>query len=359
MAKWYNGEKIRAINADIEVTYGKRTNGKSYDDKKDSLEAFAKNGDEFFYLRRRLEEIKGVKINTYFSDMHTVLNELFNGRYADIVEYDVLARGGEFYLIGYDKHYERHLFERIGYYGALVQGEYLKSASFPKVTKLTFEEFLTRNVELEDEFTKLQSIISTVGRNRKHFRVRLIGNTVNQNNQILRGMNIDPRKIDQGELKVYDYYSDKGTRTRVAVEYCPSDEGDEENRFFNFGRQREAMIVNGEWETDAYRLYRDLPENDITDQFVFTDGVIKVYVYVDANNLQMYVNNQRENTAGKYITFSTDVTRLNRNTFNWSCDYKPVMNVKRAIKSIMNNGNVEFSSYLAADDFYYITNGRL
>lgn len=359
MAKWYNGEKIRSTGADIQITYGKRSNGKSYDDKIDSLESFAKNGDEFFYLRRRLEEIKGVNINTYFSDMHAVLNELFSGRYSDIVEYDIHARGGEFYLIGYDNHYERHLFDRIGYYAALVQGEYKKTASFPTVTKLTYEEFLTRGVELDDEFTKLQSIISTVGRNRENFRVRLIGNTVNMNSQILRGMNIDPRKIQQGELKVYDYYSDNGTKTRVAVEYCASDEGDTVNRFFNFGRQREAMIVNGEWETDSYRLYSDLPENDITDQFVFTDGVIKVYVYVDANNQKMYVNNQRENTAGKYITFSTDVTRLNRNTFNWSCDYKPVLNVKRAIKSIMNNGNVEFSSYLTADDFYYITNGRL
>ena len=37
MAKWYNGDKMRATNADIQITYGKRSNGKSYDDKIDSL----------------------------------------------------------------------------------------------------------------------------------------------------------------------------------------------------------------------------------------------------------------------------------------------------------------------------------
>lgn len=359
MTKWYNGDKIRATNADIQITYGKRSNGKSYDDKLDSLESFAKYGNEFFYLRRRLEEIKGVNINSYFSDMHDPLNEMFAGRFDGIGEYDIMARAGEFYLIGFDSDYNRNLFGRIGYYAALVQGEYKKTASFPNVTKLTYEEFLTRGAELENEFTRFQSIISTVGRNRENFKVRLIGNTVNMNSQILRGMNIDPRKIKKGELKVYDYFSDSGSKTRVAVEYCAADEGDETNRFFNFGHQREAMIINGEWETDSYNLYKELPEKDITDQFVFTDGVIKSYVYVDAVHAKMYVSSTRENTAGQYIVLSTEMTRLNRNTYNWDSDYKPLKNLKTAIKSIMLNGNIAFSSYLAADDFYYITNGRI
>ena len=356
---FYSGNRIRSTHADIEITYGKRSNGKSYDDKLDSLTAYASTGAEFFYLRRRLEEIKGINIRSYMADMHPVLQELFKGRYDGITEYDVMPRSGEFYLTGYDADYNRHLFGRMGYYYAMVQGEYSKTASFPLVTKLTFEEFLTRKPELDDEFTLLQSIISTVGRDRPNFRVRLIGNTVNQNSQILRALNINPRLIQPGELKVYDYFGDDGAKTRVAVEYCKPDEGNATSRFANFGRQKEAMIVNGEWETDAYPLYTDLPETTITDQFVLTDGIIKVYLYVDWNNRKGYVSNVREDTIGEYIVLSTDTTILNRNTYNWDCEYKPIITCKQNIRSLMQNGQLLFRDYLTADDFFYITKGRL
>lgn len=356
---YYSGDRIRAAKADIEITFGKRSNGKSYDDKLDSLRTYAETGNQFFYLRRRLEEIKGINLKSYFADMHQVLQTLFKGRFDGITEYDVEPRAGEFYLVGYDEEYNKHLFGVIGYYGALVQDEYKKTASFPNVTKLTFEEFLTRKPELDDEFTRLQNIISTVGRDRPGFRVRLIGNTVNMNSQILRGLNIDPRKLHQGEMKVYDYFGDDGARTRVAVEWTAPNEGVATSRFANFGRQKEAMIVNGEWEVDSYPLYTELPETKITDQFVLTDGVIKCYLYVDWTNRVGYCSNVREDTVGEYVVLSTDETILNRNTYNWACDYVPVQTVKRNIRSLVLNGQMRFKDYLTADDFFYITKGRL
>ena len=63
----YNLDKIDKIGARINLIYGERSNGKSYQVKhKKAVEKYLKTGKRFILMRRWKEEISSEKIEQYF-----------------------------------------------------------------------------------------------------------------------------------------------------------------------------------------------------------------------------------------------------------------------------------------------------
>ena len=82
----YNMDNIDKIGARINLIYGERSNGKSYQVKhKKAVEKYLKTGKRFILLRRLREEISSEKIEQYFADVD--ISKLTNGKYNCITMY--------------------------------------------------------------------------------------------------------------------------------------------------------------------------------------------------------------------------------------------------------------------------------
>ena len=76
----YSIDEIDKKNADINIIYGERSNGKSYQVKhKKAVEKYLNTGRRFILMRRMREEISNEKIEQYFADVDIYKSP--NGKY--------------------------------------------------------------------------------------------------------------------------------------------------------------------------------------------------------------------------------------------------------------------------------------
>ena len=82
----YNIDNIKAEKADINLIWGEKGNGKSYQAKtKIAFEECIKKNRRFVYLRRWKEEVTTEKVEQYFADMDIMT--LTGGRYNFVTTY--------------------------------------------------------------------------------------------------------------------------------------------------------------------------------------------------------------------------------------------------------------------------------
>ena len=129
--------------------------------------------------------------------------------------------------------------------------EHYKSNSYLGITTILFDEFITRDFYLPDEFIKFQNLLSTIIRLRTNVKIYMCGNTINKYNPYFDEMGLrNAKKQKQGTIDLYTY-GDSGLV--VATEYSdfvgkkkPS------NKYFAFDNPKLNMITNGGWEIDIY-----------------------------------------------------------------------------------------------------------
>lgn len=244
--KYYSCAEILKHEAQYNLLYGERSNGKSYAVKHHCLKkAYKANAETFILLRRFELETKAKDAEAYFADANVEL--ITGGEFNCITVYS-----GKIYFSRYDR--ETDKFERGRSCGRVVPlsgAVHYKSQAFPDVTDIIFEEFLTRNTYLPDEPNQLQDFVSTVARRRK-ITVWCIGNTISRvcpyfTQWALKGI----PKQKQGTIDDYTYYTDqvdeKGEPVivKIAVEYC-ANSGNNSKMFFG---EHSKAITSGAWET--------------------------------------------------------------------------------------------------------------
>lgn len=167
----YNIDPIDERGAGINIIYGERSNGKSYQVKhkkgvlnylnttntyicsyKNKNEIIKKCVDKhsrFMLIRRMKEEISSDKIEQYFSDVDIL--KLTNGEYNCLTLFKK-----RIYLGNYDiESGKTTKGDHIGYVVALSTEQSYAGASYLDVTDMIYEEFMSRGVYL-----RLQSLIS-------------------------------------------------------------------------------------------------------------------------------------------------------------------------------------------------------
>lgn len=83
---YYSSDNIEKENANINIIYGEKSNGKSYEIKhKVGIEKYLKTGKRFILLRRWAEDIKNDWIERYFSDVD--VKRLTKNKYNSITAY--------------------------------------------------------------------------------------------------------------------------------------------------------------------------------------------------------------------------------------------------------------------------------
>ena len=178
----YNLDNIDKENALINLIWGERSNGKSYQVKHKKaiipfLESMVKDGmnrDRFILVRRLREEITTEKVERYFADVD--IASLTNNEYNIITYYRK-----EVYLGRYNIETGKVIRgEKIGYVVALSTEQHYAGASYLDVKNIIFEEFMSRSVYLANEPDKLMNFWNTVDRKRGIVRMWLVGNTISR-----------------------------------------------------------------------------------------------------------------------------------------------------------------------------------
>lgn len=249
--KYYKIDNLLRTNAAYMILLGMRANGKSYAAKKEVLRDAYKNQVNFVYLRRWREDIKQAAVEAYFADMP--IEEITDGAYNSVIAWQSYL-----YFASTDESGKAKRGQRIGRYCALNEAVRYKSQAFVNYGWILYEEFITDEVYLAEEPTKLQQFVSTVAR-LDLIKVLLIGNTMSRvcpyfNEWGLQGT----LRQKPGTIEIYHMHYDKFT-VDIAVENCEVLERDSLLFFGSAAKQ----IISGEWDVkESPRLPGKLEDYD-------------------------------------------------------------------------------------------------
>ena len=238
-------------NAHYYVIYGERSNGKTYSSLDYALENYLTDGEQFAYVRRWGEDIRKKQLSQLFAA------HADNGRIGKLTK-DAWTgmdyTGNKFRLTKSDEDGKLTISEDIcGYAFDLNSMEHYKSISFPRVTTIIFDEFLSRNGYLPNEFILFTNVISTIVRQRNNVKIIMLGNTVNRSCPYFQEMGLSHVKEQEpGTVDVYHYGS---SGLEVIAEYCsPTAKrgGKKSDVYFAFDNPELQMITQGAWEIAIY-----------------------------------------------------------------------------------------------------------
>lgn len=263
---YYNLDRIDHEGALINLIWGERSNGKSYQvkhkkallpfiesyKKRKIIEDAINNYERFFLLRRLETEIKNSFVEKYFADVD--IASLTDNEYNCIEVYRK-----EIYLAKYDEKKRKAIRGiKIGYVGALSTEQTYAGQSYLDVTNIIFEEFMARTPYLPNEPDKLMNFWSTIDRKRHKVRLWLVGNTISRVCPYLTewGLMDVIKKQKQGDIAVIDIPTGEiiinnktGEKTeetvKVAIEYCKST-----GTSSGVIGKHAKMLNRGSWQSD-------------------------------------------------------------------------------------------------------------
>lgn len=265
----WNMDAIDKEGASINLAFGERSNGKSfqvkhkkgvlprfedlfnyyasYKDKTNIIKMAIENDSEFILVRRWREEITPALVEKYFDDID--IEKISDGKYNMITVYR-----GEIFLSNWDSSKNKVIRgEKIGYVVALSTEQKYAGASFLKVKNIIFEEFMSRSLYLPHEPAKLMNLYSTIDRKRGVVRLWLVGNTISKVCPYLTEWGIldTVRHMKQGEivtkwLPTGDVDEEgREIEVKLAIEYCASTGSSS----FVIGEHKE-MLNKGNWQAE-------------------------------------------------------------------------------------------------------------
>ena len=289
--KYYSLNKINKKNATYNVIFGERSNGKTYATLKQALENYFSDGSQFAYIRRWSVDVQPKRMNNLFNAIieDGYLEKLSGGKFTAI-----FYRTGRFYLCTYNDKGKPIYNEEdiIGYAFSLSENEHNKANSYPRVTTIIFDEFLTNKIYLPDEFILFMNTVSTIVRQRTNVKIYMLGNTVNKYCPYFKEMGLtNILSMKQGSIDLYTYGDSK---LKVAVEYADSRKKFKKNNFyFAFNNPKLKMITGGAWELNIYphAPVKWLPKNIIFTYFIdFNDNLYQCEIINKDTNVFTYIH---------------------------------------------------------------------
>ena len=249
--KFYDINHILELKCQYNLIIGERSNGKTYSALELAIRNWWGKGEQSGYVRRWKEDYRGKRGEQLFAGHQETgfISELTDGEYDHVKYYS-----GKWYLAKFDDELNKEVSqdEPFCFAFALSDMEHDKSTAYPKVTLIIFDEFLTRQVYLRDEFVIFMNVLSTIIRYRDNVIIIMLGNTVNKYCPYFKEMGL--RHVPDMELGKIDIYTYGDSKLRVAVERCapPNSDGKPSNHYFAFDNPSLAMITGGAWEIDLY-----------------------------------------------------------------------------------------------------------
>lgn len=348
--QYYRLDNILSTGCDYNIILGQRSNGKSYAVTEHILKDYFTAGNQFAYIRRNESAIKTAEIESYFADFFGKKLEKMSGGKGCRVK----AFRGQLWLVDN----EDAKIEIIGYYFALVQARYKKSAKYPGVYNIVFEELIDSKGYLYNEPDEFQQLVSTILRDRPG-KIFLVGNTLTRDCPYFSvwGLyNIFHQK--SGTIETY-----QAEDTKIAVEYCSETESKSGMFFGNIKKN----IVSGQWDARSYALIKDIESyQQILRIFVVTDLLkycLELCVASDTKETFVYF---RQHQSEKEIDYDSEIViqncfSLNHKTFRKLDDFLNHYKGKegsygrlflQCIEMCLKEDRVVFSDNLTGEEFY-------
>lgn len=313
--KYYRLDKILKHNAKYNIIIGGRSDGKTFAVQERIIERYFASGEveQGAIIRRWQDDFIGKRGQAMFSALvkEGLVYKYSKGRWNNIKYY-----ASKWYFCNYDG--EKHeIVETSEYpfcYGfGITAQEHDKSTSYPNVTTVFFDEFITRGGYMPDEFVLFCNVLSTIIRLRDNVQIFMCGNTINKYCPYFAEMGLKHmEKMNAGDIDVY-HYGNSGLT--VAVEYSDIGRifGKKSNVYFAFNNPKLQMITGGDWELDIYkhlpRKYK--PKEVVFDFFIQFDTQMLHCEVVEGNN-DIFVYVHPKTTPIKNITddlvYTTNVT---------------------------------------------------
>ena len=279
--EYYDVAHIDKFNAHYNVIFGKRSNGKTYSVLKKIIVNYGTKKEQGAYLRRYREDFKGKRGATMFDSLiaNNEISKATDGEWTTVKFYS-----DRWYFAKPDADDPSRLISDntpFCYGFSLAQMEHDKSTSYPMVTTVVFDEFISRIGYLPNEFVLFMNVLSTIIRQRNNVKIYMLGNTVNKYCPYFQEMGM--KHIEQMEPGHIDIYTYGESKLKVACEYTQNHniEGRKSDVYFAFDNPNLQMITGGAWELDLY------PHKPI--DFEASNIVFKYFIQFNDNTLQCEV----------------------------------------------------------------------
>lgn len=326
------------------MIFGERSNGKTYAVLEYAIKQYASGKGKLAIIRRWDEDFRAKRGASLFSGHveNGVIAKYTKNKWTGVYYYS-----GRWYLCKKD---EKDKIikedEPFAYAFALNTMEHDKSTSFPDITTVLFDEFLTRDAYMVDEFITFTNVLSTIIRQRDNVKIFMCGNTVNQYSPYFNEMGLTHvRSMKPGDIEVYTYGDSK---LKVAVEYTePSKVVKKSNFYFAFNNPKLNMIKSGEWEFANYpHCPCKLKPKDI---------IFKFFMLFEEDTLQCEVA-LVDNAYFMYIHQKTTELKDKDNDLIYSTDYSPYPNFRRNILKPKYNMEKRIVDLFRQDKVFYQDN---
>ena len=262
--EFYSLDRIKELKCQYNLIFGKRSNGKTYSALKEIIFNFAKTGQQGAYLRRYREDFIGKRGQQMFSAMVAdgLVAKATNGKW-DKIKY----QSSQWFFAREDDKGRLITDNQPFCFGfSLAQMEHDKSTSYPNITTVVFDEFISRIGYLPNEFILFMNVLSTIIRQRNNVTIYMLGNTVNKYCPYFKEMGLGHiEDMEAGKIDVYSYGNSK---LKVAVERTENHniQGRKSDVYFAFDNPSLEMITGGAWELD---LYPHCPRKYVDEDIVF------------------------------------------------------------------------------------------
>lgn len=343
--KYYQLDGILIKNADYNIIFGERSNGKTYAALLYGLQNYVEKGEQFAYIRRWREDLRGKRAESLFAN-HTangLITKITKGKFNE-----VFTIGGKYFLAKYDKDKNKRVLDSQPFcFGfALSEQEHEKSSSYPLVKTIIFDEFLTRRVYLPDEFLLFMNLLSTIIRQRNDVKIFMLGNTTNKYCPYFTEMGLtNVTRMQQGTIDVYQFGKDGAL---VAVEYCSNIvKNKASNKYFCFDNQNLQMITGGKWEL---AIYPHLPRKYLPKNVLFVFYVVFNETILQGNIIQV------ENDIFLYFHKKTTPIKETPNTLIYTLENSSAPNKKRRILSNNTDLDKKIANFFVTDKVFYQDN---
>lgn len=344
-SKFYSLKAIEKLQAIYNLIIGKRSNGKTYACLEKIIRNYAETGKQGAYVRRYREDFRGKRGDQLFAAhvSNSLIYDVTKGEWTGVKYY-----AGRWYFSKYDSSLNKDIRDNEPFcFGfSLSEMEHDKSTSYPDITTIVFDEFITRQYYLPDEFVLFMNVISTIIRGRYDVTIYMLGNTVNKYCPYFKEMGLG--HVDQMALGTIDMYTYGESGLTVAVERCDDPESSKSsNKYFTFDNPSLQMITGGAWEID---IYPHLPFKYIKKDIqliyfiIFNEYILQCEIVVKDGCIFTYIHRK-----------TTDIQKPDRDII-FTTDYSPRPNITRNILHPTYDVHRKISNFFKAEKIFYQDN---
>lgn len=347
---FYSCRKILRHNADINIIYSTRSNGKSFSVLQNAVIDFLNGVGGLAYVRRRTSEIKKSLVDKYFRDKNFIkwLEEYTNHDYNNIY-----YKAGDLFICRVENGVVvKDSVKLFGSAFSLQDAEKDKSLHFEHCYNILLEEALTRKQYLDNECVILENLVSTIQRGGTA-RLWLVGNTVSRVCPYFQYWGIKnvrtqkPSTIEDYKITISSE-ANNNIEKFIAVEFAEN-KTDISNSLA-VGKAR-GSITGNEWEHEEHpTLFFKLEESEILyecfyEYMSFCFKMLLVF-YDDAPYLYIYPYTREFLRVAKHRHIFTQnfETESGRNNRMW-------LNQHKVMRDLLRNNKAIYSDALCGDEF--------